>query len=669
MLASKFEPISWREIVAVGVVANDLSAQVIARCVGIDVASAEAALASAREQGVLGPHGVDPAEAVRMVGELAGDVVAEVHAVVARYLLSCGVDRLTEAIDHARSALHLLADTELLALVDQTAQTCLSVGDYQSARTCLECTNELSTTDSASVRAQRLRKLAAALDGLGLVAEARTHLASAFQIAEFDGVADLAVGAAVDYVLPVDWYAGDRRATAQLQRAEELADTEEQIVQLRAARAMAEMRIPVPTGDTQQVAWVTRPSVAQPLADDALERSADCSDETRLLALLGWRTTHRDPQFLERRREVSAEAFDFAQRLRNPGRMVDAAVMLAVDSLESGDRSGLERVLTVMRWIADVDANPRLAWHAQTVAAGAAHLDGDLARAHAHRDRARELGISVGIPGWFGAELVLLCQELLARADADEIRSHLPDASAVAVLNPLAKVVVGLGYGIVGDRAVAEDFLRRGVRQFDPEASWLLCHTRAAELAMFIGADDIVEEMWTALVPWHDRVAVDSQSWFCDGPVSGWLAMLAHHRGDLAGCRRYLQAAVPVARGLGDVRTMARLTRLSDATGIELGTHDRPERDLTERELLVLQRVVDGWNNPQIAESMAFSRSTIRNELSVIYRKLGVSSRLEAADHALRFGLCQPPGSAAMNGAAQAVPPVVGAGICEGDHC
>jgi hypothetical protein len=70
----------------------------------------------------------------------------------------------------------------------------------------------------------------------------------------------------------------------------------------------------------------------------------------------------------------------------------------------------------------------------------------------------------------------------------------------------------------------------------------------------------------------------------------------------------------------------------------------------------VLQRVVDGWNNPQIAESMAFSRSTIRNELSVIYRKLGVSSRLEAADHALRFGLCQPPGASGSSGASGVEP-------------
>ncbi len=63
---------------------------------------------------------------------------------------------------------------------------------------------------------------------------------------------------------------------------------------------------------------------------------------------------------------------------------------------------------------------------------------------------------------------------------------------------------------------------------------------------------------------------------------------------------------------------------------------------LSQREIAVLQLVVDGWNNPQIAESMSFSRSTIRNELSVIYRKLGVANRMEAASYAVRTGICEP---------------------------
>ena len=638
-----FEPLTWREIVSIGIVAGDMSAQSIARCVSISIDRVEAALATAREEGVLGPDGVDPSEAVLMVGELPLTVVAEIHAVVARHLLIRGPDSLSQALDHARSALSVLPDVELLALVDQTAETTLSVGGYRSARECLEFANEFSTTEAPLVRVRRLCKLATALDGLGLVAEARSHLATAFQIAEFEGDAELTISTAVDYVLPVDWYAGDRRTTAQLQRAEALAETEEHRVMLNAARAMAEMRIPVPTSDPHQVAWVTRPSVAQPLADDALERSVGQSAMARLLALLAWRTTHRDPQFLERRREVASAAFDIAQRLRNPGRMVDAAVMLGVDALECGDRQAFERVLSVLRWIADVDENPRLAWQAHTVAAGAAHLDGDVEAARQHRDAARHLGMSVDISGWFGADLLLLSQELLSRNDPDEMRNYLFDDSATALLSPLAKLLVGVAYQAVGDYRTTEELLRRALRQFDPEASWLLCHTRAADLALRVGADDIVNELWSVLKPWHAHVSVDSQAWFCDGPVSGWLAMLAQHRGDLAACRRYVAEAYPVALRLGDVRTLDRLAKLSKQTGIEVEDARSESGDLSERELSVLQLVVDGLSNPQIADSMGFSRSTIRNELSGIYRKLRVASRIEAAAHAVQFGLCQPP--------------------------
>jgi DNA-binding CsgD family transcriptional regulator len=636
------QPSNWRYFLAVGIVAEDISAITIARCLGVRVDAAEEALDVARAECVIGPDGIDPSEAVRMVGELGSVVMASVHTAVARYLFNCGPTRILEAVAHARSAWELSPAGELLAIADLAADASLSVGDYRSARECLEFTYEYSTDDPPSAQARRLCRLATALDGLGLVADARTHLATAFQIAEFEGEADLAIWAAVEYVFPVDWYAGDRRTTGQLQRAEALATTEEHQVMLSGARAMAEMRIPVSTSDGHQVAWITRPSVAQPLADDALNRSVGLSAEVRLFALLAWRTTHRDPQFLERRREASSEAFDTAQRLRHPGRMMDAAVLLGVDALESGDRPTFDQMLTVLRWIAKGDENPRQAWHARTTAAGAAHLDGDLDAARQHREAARKLGLSTGISGWFGAELLLLSQELLSRADPGEFRQHLPDDGSTALLNPLAKLIAGVCHVQVGAVGRAEDLLRRAMRQFDPEASWLLCHTRAVELAVMLGADDVVEQLWEALEPWHDHVAVDSHAWFCDGPVSGWLAVLAQYRSDQAACRRYLSAAEPVARSLGDVRTLARLGVVRGQTGIALAVGGPGHHDLTDRERSVLQFVVDGWSNPQIAESMAFSRSTIRNALSVIYRKLGVSNRLEAASYAVRLGICQP---------------------------
>jgi DNA-binding CsgD family transcriptional regulator len=636
-----FEPVSWREIVAIGVVANDLSPMSIVRCSGIGLAAVRAALAAAEAEGVLVDGVVEPTEAVRLVGELPPAVVAGVHSAVARYLLSEGPSRLLEAIEHARSAGTLSPSPELAAVADRAASTSLSVGDYDSARQFLEFAHDIGIGDAPEVRAQRLCRLGEALDGLGRVGDARARLAVAFEIAELEGLTDLAVEAAVGYALPVDWYAGDRRTTAFLQRVEALDLTVEHQVLVRAARAMAEMRIPVPSGHDQQVAWVTRPTVAQPLADAALDGSIGCSPRARLLALLSWRTTHRAPDFLERRRSATSEAFDLAQQLRLPGRQVDAAVMLAVDALEAADRAGFDHALTVMRWIADVEGNPRLAWHAHAVAAGAAHLDGDVEAAERHRHAAREVGVSIAAPGWLGAELLLLGQEILACGDHDLIRRHLPDEAGTEVLNPLGKLIVGLGHAMVGDPVTAEQLLRRALRQFDREASWLLCSTRATELAVRLGLDDVVEELWLALGPWHRHVAVDSQAWFCDGPVSAWLAVLAHHRGDVVRCRRYLAEAEPIARRLGDTRTITRLDALRGALGSTTFDKNSTDQRLDDRERLVLAMVVEGLTNPQIADALAFSPSTIRNDLSSIFRKLGVTSRSEAAAAGIRLGIVE----------------------------
>jgi two-component system, NarL family, response regulator LiaR len=58
--------------------------------------------------------------------------------------------------------------------------------------------------------------------------------------------------------------------------------------------------------------------------------------------------------------------------------------------------------------------------------------------------------------------------------------------------------------------------------------------------------------------------------------------------------------------------------------------------DLTETERRVLALMVDGQSNPQIADSLGTSLSTVKFHVSNILSKLGVSSRTEAVAHALR---------------------------------
>jgi len=63
---------------------------------------------------------------------------------------------------------------------------------------------------------------------------------------------------------------------------------------------------------------------------------------------------------------------------------------------------------------------------------------------------------------------------------------------------------------------------------------------------------------------------------------------------------------------------------------------------LTDRESEVLALLARGWSNRRIAQELEISEVTVRTHVGRILDKLGVSTRVEAALHALRLGLVQP---------------------------
>ena len=641
---------------AIGIIAGDLRPATIAHYGRVPIADAVAALDAAREDGIVtgdGPGAIEPLDQARLTAAVPLERVAELHATIARELFTQGPSHLADAVRHARAAAASAPTDDLVAMADRAGRMSLRLGDYASARTLLQLAADLDRSDDLRTRATRLCDLARAMDGTGDLRASHEALTLAVSLAELAEDGSLLARAAVQLALPSDWYFGDARAVGLLVRAEERGLDDDERVLVRAARAFAENRIPLMADNGQQIAWVTRPSVARDHADAALRDAEGRPDFVRLVALLGWRTSHRAPQYLQQRRQISAEALDLAQKLQDPALQIEAAVALGVDALESGDRSLFDQACAVIRWVASRDGNPRLEWRALTVATGAAFLDGSTGIAVEHAVAARTVGERTGLPGWLGADLMALAQNLVTLDDPAAMLPYRFDDSYPVMANPIGRACIAYFFARTGDHATAERHAWRAFRQIEDEASLLLLGSRLAHVASLVSAPDLCHDLLAVLGPWADHVAVDSNLWWCDGPVSLWLAHLHHATGDLPRAREFAVAAEGAATAINDVRSKQRAQRLvSLVTGhpdgsVELrrGSSSRPgmpgadEVSLTAREAAILRLVATGASNPEIARQLAYSVSTIRDDVSSVYRKLGVAKRAEAVTRAIALGL------------------------------
>ena len=66
---------------------------------------------------------------------------------------------------------------------------------------------------------------------------------------------------------------------------------------------------------------------------------------------------------------------------------------------------------------------------------------------------------------------------------------------------------------------------------------------------------------------------------------------------------------------------------------------ERRPSALSPRELEILDYLLDGWSNADIASALGIGVRTVRFHLEGIFDKLGVSKRGEAVREALRLGL------------------------------
>jgi DNA-binding CsgD family transcriptional regulator len=645
----------WREVVAAGVVAEDLTVGGLARFAEVPRDVALQALSSAREAGLLVDGVVDEDAAATLTALLEPTDVDRIHAAAALHLAMQGPERVPAALGHALAA-DSADQSALIRLIVTSGRLALAAGDHTIARTLLAAAVELGATDGEGPvpRARLLFDLARASDGCGGGEEARDLLLDVIRLAASAGEHDLLVDAAIRFVFPVDWRAGDRQAAALLDLAESSEADGPRIAGILAARAMVEMRRPATEEQGHQVAWVTRATVAQPLAERAVYLTNGTSSADRLVALSAWRCTHRGPEHLPRRLEVSREALDLAQRQLDHERLVDAAVTTAVDHLESGDRSAYDESIAMVTWTAATDGNPRLQWWAAVTAAGAALLDGDHESSARHRAEAGAIGERAGLPGWLSGEIVLAAQTAVATEDADALRRYLVPVNTPIATSPLARSMVVWAATALGDVELARRHARVARRTLDEESSYLLCLTLLASAAASGGDAELAATCRERLEPWTGRVAVDAHGWWCHGPVDLALAELATSAGRLDAASAHLAAGAELAASTGDVRAITRAERIAArlATPPTAGSGARRPpvvalpalATLSEREHAVLVLLANGSTNAEIAAQLSYSPSTIRIDTMSIYRKLGVQGRVDATAVAVSAGLTDPIG-------------------------
>ena len=106
-----------------------------------------------------------------------------------------------------------------------------------------------------------------------------------------------------------------------------------------------------------------------------------------------------------------------------------------------------------------------------------------------------------------------------------------------------------------------------------------------------------------------------------------------------AGAKAYLLKGMTIDDLLNTIRLVhAGKTSISPAIAEKLAER-MSTQDLTARELAVLERIVAGRANKEIASDLAISEATVKTHVNNLLSKLGVSDRTNAATVAIQRGL------------------------------
>ena len=106
-----------------------------------------------------------------------------------------------------------------------------------------------------------------------------------------------------------------------------------------------------------------------------------------------------------------------------------------------------------------------------------------------------------------------------------------------------------------------------------------------------------------------------------------------------AGARAYLLKGMPFEELLTTIHAVHRGKLHIPSTVAEKLAERVCGQELTARELIVLERIVAGRANKEIAADLCVSEATVKTHINSLLSKLGVSDRTQAASTALQRGI------------------------------
>lgn len=420
--------------------------------------------------------------------------------------------------------------------------------------------------------------------------------------------------------------------------------------------------------------WNINATLARKLAADArdeaeMHANLDISYEARVQALLAWREAHRSPAYLSERLTTTQQAIDLSRSQGDHNESVYFCHIL--DLMESGNFTQADLEIQHFYSTARAGGSFIAQWWSGFLQSGRLLSQGRFTEAGQSAQQVFERGQLADEPG----RLVIMLEQqtlILIESIIPTSLSALFQGETVLLANHYARVLAALGNASLGNLDIATQLIKDTLSVLedpDQEAAWLPTVTMLIETAHLLHLYDIAARGVELLEPFS-RQHVTYIGNTIRGPVRRYCALAKHASGDTPKAIDDLLIARNESRRIGDhlwdlacsVDILEILAKSDPARAIELVPESiiveaeasemkwralrgrlaltearivlAADLGLTPRQITVMRQLLQNLTINEIASSLGFSHSTVRQESIAIYKVLGISGRSHIADRA-----------------------------------